>query len=368
MATESLSHAAVGSRSDVTTRTPNELPPSMTAAWLTRNESIELRVDPLPAIGPHDLLVRVRASGVCGSDLSTYRGIHPYKRAPVILGHEMAGEVVAIGTAVTDFSIGQTVTTVSFSGCGSCAACQRGSEQLCRAKHAISHDGWQGSFAEYMRLSDRAAVVLPDGTDFERAALIEPLSIGLHALKLARDVEGRRLAIIGAGNVGLATLVCARRMGVGRTLCIDTASATKKRLALACGADEFLAVHEAYVPGRIEAALGSLSDITVVASGHATAVAEACAITRSGGEVVIVSYFEREVPIDLNALVRGEQALLFSALSNLSDFRQILSWLAERSIDPLPMVTHRFVLQQADEAMRLMHRQRADVGKVLLSS
>lgn len=342
------------------------LPRRMRALWLTGERQMESRVDAVPAPGPGDLLVRVQVCGICGSDLSTYRGTHPYKRPPVILGHEMAGEVVAVGEGVRGFRIGQWVTTASFDACGRCDECRRGAEHLCTAKCAISDGGWQGSFAEYMRLTEKSACVLPAGVAPERGALAEPLSVGLHALRLTAGIEGRRLAIIGAGNIGLATLLCARRLGVRRSVCIDIGGDAKRRLALACGADDFLDARDAYVPGRIEECLGALADVTLVASGHASAVSEAIAITRPGGEVAVVAYFEQEVALDLNTLVRSERKLLFSALSNAADFRQILAWLGEGSLDPLPMVTHGLPLKEADRAMRLMDEGGTAAGKILL--
>lgn len=345
----------------------NNLPRQMEIAELSEIGVICLKRSPLPACGPGELLVRVAYSGICGSDLRTYRGCHPYKRAPAVLGHEFSGTIVAKGAAVHSFEVGQRVVAAAYVGCGECLACRQSEEQLCHNKRALSHQGWQGSFAEYIVLDQRMTFRLPASIDLLRGALVEPLTIGLHALRQAARLQGRTVLIIGSGNIGLATLICAKRMGAARIVCTDLGAGAKRTRALQCGADHYVDVADGGFPDTIAHCLGGGADVVLVCSGHDTALHEAVASTRPGGAIIVVSYFDHDIALCINALVRNEITFHCSAMSNADDFHQVLAWLAEGSIDPMPMVSDRFALDQADVAMKFMHGHGATVGKIVLT-
>ena len=171
----------------------------MSAAILTDVRRIEYRKVAVPEPGPGELLVRVAASGICGSDLATYRGTHPYKKAPIILGHELTGTVVRVGPEVTGFRPGDEVCAAAFSPCDRCPACRRGDPHLCSDRSNLSHDSWQGSFAEYVILRRNATFRLPPGLAAEQGALVEPLSIGLHAVRLSGTPGQPGVAVLGSG-------------------------------------------------------------------------------------------------------------------------------------------------------------------------
>ncbi|MEU0397270.1 alcohol dehydrogenase catalytic domain-containing protein [Streptomyces sp. NPDC006208] len=331
----------------------------MVSAVLADYGRIETRRTPLPPVGEGELLVRVLATGICGSDLATYRGAHPYKTAPTVLGHELCGTVVR---AAGPFAAGDLVCAAAYSHCGDCGMCAQGRTNLCTDKRNLCHLGWDGSFAQYVMLRPAMVHRLPAGTDPTLGALVEPLSIALHAVALAGPPLRRTLRIIGAGNIGLGCLIAARRLGFGHIVCSDLGP-EKGRRAAALGADAYLDVlADDAGPGLH----GPGADVLVVASSHPGALDEAVQAVRPGGTVVVVSFFDQPPTVALNALVGKEVRVLGSSLSTAEDFRTVIGWLAEGTIDPLPMVTHRFDLSETGAAMALMAAGEPATGKIII--
>lgn len=337
-----------------------------TAAVLTAVRTIEQRTLPVPSPGPDEILVRVAASGVCGSDLSTYRGTHPYKTAPVVLGHELCGTVVGIGERVEHVRPGDLVCAAAYSPCGTCAACLRSDPHLCFDRRNLSHLDWDGSFAQHVLLRSNMTFPLADHVHPEAGAMAEPLSIALHAVRLGLSDQGLGdVAILGAGGIGLCCALAARRLGARQITCIDLGTA-KAHLAEAAGADTYLDAADAGAGKALRSAWPTGADVTVVASGHPGALDEACAMTRKGGRVVVVSYFDRPQTVSVNPFVAGELTVVFSHLSTPRDFAEVTGWLADGSVDPRPLITHRFELSRTDEALRLIDAPHGAVGKIMI--
>ncbi|MBB5159501.1 zinc-dependent alcohol dehydrogenase [Saccharopolyspora phatthalungensis] len=336
-----------------------------TAAVLTATGTVECRTIELPAPRPHELLVRVLATGICGSDLATYRGFHPYKKAPVVLGHELCAVVEEVGEQVTRFRPGDKVCSAAFSHCGRCADCARGATNLCRHKDNLCHLGWEGSFAEHLILRENMTFALNPAISAEAGALVEPLSIGLHAAALAHHAGMGDVAVLGSGTIGLACAIAARQRGADRIVCVDIGP-RKAELATAVRADGYVDASTADVADGVRAWFPSRADVTFVASGHPGVLNDATRITRPGGQVVVVSYFDGPHEVELNSMVSGELTLRFSALSTPGDFAEVIDWLATGTVDPVPLVTHRFPLAETATALRMMDYGRGEVGKVLL--
>ncbi|MFE9699130.1 zinc-binding dehydrogenase [Streptomyces sp. NPDC006270] len=340
-------------------------PTTMKAAVLTGRRTIAHQDAAAPEPGPGELLVRVAASGICGSDLAAYRGTHPYKRAPAVLGHEFSGTVVALGAGTDGFAVGDQVCSAAFSHCDACAECLRGAPHLCTRKLNLSHLDWTGSFAELLVLRPNMAHRLPPGLHPVAGALVEPLSIGLHAVRLVGEGAGRRVLVLGSGTIGLSCLVAARQLGHAAVACVDVGP-EKGRLALRMGADAYADAREGDpVPAALEA-LGGPADVVVIAAGYPGVTDQALRAVRPGGDIVIVSYFEDRHPVDLNTLVGREVTVHGSALSTPRDFTEVIDLLATGALDVLPMVTHHFPLADAGPALRLMDRADVPTGKIML--
>lgn len=337
----------------------------MNAAVLSANRVIEMRDEPVPDIGPDELLIRVLATGVCGSDLSAYRGTHPYKSAPTVLGHELCGVVESVGAQVAGIAPGDLVCSAAFSACGQCPACRGGAVHLCSAKRNLSHLDWSGSFADRVLLHRNMTYLLPPDTDPLAGALVEPLSIGLHAAGLLGRADGRALAVLGGGTIGLACVLAAGRLGFGRTACVDRGSA-KGRLAEAAGADCYLDAEQGDPADRLLEAFGGPVGAVIVAAGYPAVLDQAVRIVAPGGVIVVVSYFEGRTTVDPNVWVGRELTVRGSALSTPDDFETVIGWLRDGSLDPRFLVTHQFPLDQAAAALELLDTGGAGVGKVML--
>jgi threonine dehydrogenase-like Zn-dependent dehydrogenase len=338
---------------------------TMQAVVLTAPREIGARELPVPEIGPGELLVRVLATGICGSDLAVYRGTHPYKTAPIVLGHELAGVVVETGADVTGLAPGDRVCAASFSHCERCAACRDGRTHLCEDKVTLCHDGWNGSFAEFVVLRQNMVFGLPDGVDWRLGALAEPLSIGLHAARIAeRHVgRGRAMAILGSGNIGLCCLLVACRLGF-QVACVDVRPEAGET-ALRLGAVAFADARREDPADGVREALGGSADVVVIAADYAGVFEDAFAMTAPGGLLVVVSYFEENRQLPLNSLVGGERTVVGSALSTTADLEDVLGWLASGEVDPQPLIGHAPSLDGIAAAMELMDSGVGRVGKVV---
>lgn len=331
---------------------------SSRAAVLLAERRIENQQIQVPTPGPDELLVRVLATGICGSDLAAYRGTHPYKQPPVVLGHELCGEVVMAGSRAQAW-LGQRVCSAAFSPCERCVSCTGGSTHLCRNRRNLGHGDWSGSFAEYVLLQRNMVFAVPDQVTSETGAMVEPLSIAHHAVQLT-DVVARSVCIVGAGGIGLSCVLVARRLGATRVTCVDIGP-DKAALASAVGADHYV---DASLPFNTP---GELADVTVVATGHVTALDDARALTRPGGQVVVVSYFAARTSIDFNPWVATEMTVHFSALSTPTDFAAIIGWIADASLDPSPLITHRFGMDETKQALKVLDAG-GNTGKIMLTT
>jgi len=338
----------------------------MAALVLTEPGTLAPQRLPVPEPGSGELLVRVRATGVCGSDLAVYRGTHPYKRAPIVLGHELAGTVERVGAGVTGFAAGDRVCAASFSHCERCRACRAGRAHLCEAKATLCHRGWNGSFAEFVLLRENMAHRLPDGVDWQAGALVEPLSIGLHAVRIAAREPGRELAILGTGNIGLCCLVAAGQLGF-RSVCVDVRPAAGTS-ARELGAAAFVDAREGDVPAAVRAALGGPADAVIVAADYPAVCEDAVAIAAPAGRAVVVSYFGSQPPaVPLNALVGAELTLTGSALSTPAEIAEVIGWLAAGEIDPRPLIAHVPDLGGTGAALVQMDSGAGRAGKVVVA-
>jgi threonine dehydrogenase-like Zn-dependent dehydrogenase len=318
----------------------------------------------LPPLRPKDILVEVEMTGLCGSDMAVYLGKHAFKKPPIVLGHEFSGIVRQVGEAVTAVRTGERVCAASFTHCGNCDGCRRGNTHLCRSKRVICTGDWHGSFASHVNVTENMVTALPRGVDPERGVLVEPLSIGLHAMRLPAAITGKSVAIIGAGSIGLACLLAAKKLGAGRVVCVDKGD-FKRGIAARLGADGYVDARSEDVVGGTRGALGEEADVAVLACSYDDIFAHAKMLTKPGGDVVAVSYFDSNVRLNLNDFLRSEITVRFSYCSTPGDFLEVIDWLSLEGFDPTPIVTHRVSLSQADRALRLKKENPEQVGKMI---
>lgn len=319
--------------------------------------SIESVPDPEPLAG--EVVLRVGACGICGTDLHITDG-HGALQAPAghILGHEFAGEVVAIGSGVEGLRVGDRVTAMPTTGCGRCAACAKGEPKWCPDRASM-----QGGYAQYLRTKATSCAKLPAGMTLEDGALVEPLAVGLHGVERAGMKVGDRVLIIGAGPVGLAALFWARRMGAGR-IAVTAGSTRRADLAMQLGATGFVAPGDDEV-ARVKDMLGGPPDIVFECVGIPGMIGRALDHVRPMGTVVVLGFCTKSDTFLPMAPLFKEANVHFAVLYGMRDFEVAIDTLDAGALSPRAMVTDRVSLDQTPAMFEAL-RQRTHQCKVLI--
>jgi len=297
------------------------------------NKDVRLEEMPTPQIGSGELLVKVLASGICGSDVMEWYRID---KAPLVLGHEIAGEIVAVGEGVERYREGDRVTASHHVPCNTCHYCLSGHHTVCDTLRETNFD--PGGFAEYIRLPainvDRGVFPLPDEVSFEEATFVEPLSCVLRGQRLARLEPGRSVLVIGSGIAGLLHVQLARTLGAGRVVATDIVD-YRLEAARRFGADAAIHAKED-VPTRLRQENdGRLADLVVVCTGAAPAIAQALKSVERGGTVLLFAPTEPGVtiPISVNELFfRNDITLTTSYAGSPADAMVALELIRSRSV------------------------------------
>ncbi len=319
------------------------------------NRDVRVEEMPVPQIGPGELLMRVEASGICGSDVMEW-----YRRdkVPLVLGHEIAGEVVEVGQGVTQYKKGDRVSASHHVPCNTCRYCLRGHHTVCETLRRTNFD--PGGFAEYIRLPainvDRGVYLLPDEVSFEEATFIEPVACAFRSLRMARFQPGGTVLVIGSGIAGLLHVQLARALGAGSIVATDVVE-NRLEAARQLGADVVLHARED-VPSRVREANGGwLADLVLVCTGATSAQLQGMESVERGGTVLFFAPTDPgvTVPLSINDLFfRNDMTLTTSYAGSPGDHMEALELIRLRRIRAKEMITHRYGLTQIGEAFRLV--------------
>lgn len=319
----------------------------MRVAMYYNNRDIRLEEMPIPRIGPGELLVKVIASGICGSDVMEWYRI---KKAPLVLGHEITGEVVEVGTGVDRYRVGDRVFVSHHVPCNTCRYCLNGQHTVCETLHTTNYD--PGGFAEYLRVPalnvDRGVFVLPDEISFDEGTFIEPLACVVRGQRLARLSPGQTVLILGSGISGLLHAAMARASGAGRIMATDI-SEYRRAMAQRLGADIVMSAEEA-APVRVRQVNdGRLADLVIVCTGAFPAFEQALQAVDRGGTVLFFAPTEPGVslPIPVNDFWRNGITLLPSYGGSPLDITIAIDLLRARRIPVQEMITHHVGLAEA---------------------
>jgi threonine dehydrogenase-like Zn-dependent dehydrogenase len=329
----------------------------------------DVRVEAVPAPAPaaRDVVVDVVACGICGSDLHAYEHGR-FLRAGQIMGHELSGEIAAVGAAVRGLDVGDRVAVMPYVSCGRCAMCRRGTPHLCRSvtTDSIAY-GRPGGFADAVLVPD--AVLghtvhrLPDGMSFETAALAEPLAVVLHAIRLAGLPPGANVAVTGLGPIGLLAVAALRRGGATRILASDIIAgrrATAEALGASAVLDPAATSLKAFARER-DVVLDAVFEV----SGSSAAFEDAVTAVRPGGRLVALAIYAGDVQLNPSRLVQLELGLQGSFAATARDFAEALALLAADLLPSEAVVSHRFALADAPAAFAAQ-ADRASSTKVMI--
>jgi L-iditol 2-dehydrogenase len=319
------------------------------------------RSDPAP--GPGEVVVQVRASGICGSDVHGYTG-HTGRRTPgVVMGHEAAGVVTRVGPDVGGVQVGDRVALRSILACGTCDQCLAGRANTCRNRRGLGM-AMDGAYAELVVVPEALAVSIPDSVSFTAGALVEPLAVALHAVRATLAGSPERILIVGAGTIGLLVLLALRAEGARRVVVTDR-SAHHLDAASRAGADTTVLVStDDPMPAILEATDGG-ADVAVDAVGIAAAVRQALVAVRPGGRVVCIGNSDPTVELPLQDLVSREVAIEGS-YGFTTEFEGAIDLIAAGRLDPVPLVEHVAPLADGERLFQELASGRLDALKVLL--
>ena len=339
-------------------------------AQLTELQKIELKKEPIRELKADEVLINVKAVGICGSDVSYYKrgttgmGMLNF---PHVLGHECGGVIVAVGSDVKGYSVGQRVAVEPGVPCGECEYCREGKYNLCKnlsfMSTAVVRPYGDGAMADHLIRPAKMLHPIPDNVSFEQAAMIEPLSVGFHAAKIADVKMGQRVAIMGCGPIGgclLQTMLCC---GVSEVYMTDR-NPQKMQIMRELGATEVFDV-SGLTEDELKALLPKDVDVVFDTTCNETLINSSFHWLRKGGSLVMVGVPAKGMYIDMNAAFVREIAIR-TTFRYENTYPQAIAMISAGKVAPEKLITDRFPLEKADEAMQLASAKRGDVLKVML--
>jgi L-iditol 2-dehydrogenase len=341
----------------------------MKALLLSQYKQLSVMDLPDPVPGPGEVLVRVAACGICGSDVHGYDGSSGRRIPPIVMGHEAAGVVGAVGEGVAAYRVGDRVTFDSTVYCGECEFCRRGEVNLCNRRQVVGVSCGDyrrpGAFAEYVTVPERILYRLPEGLAFSDAAMLEAVSVAIHAARVAEVKGGETALVIGAGMIGLLILQAAKASGC-RPVYVADVDASRLQLARQLGADAVIDSSREALDSRIaELTSGRGVDVAFEAVGRTETVAAAIDATRKGGTVALVGNIAPEVTIPLQKVVT-RQIRLQGSCASAGEYPQAMQWMAEGKIQVAPLITAVAPLEDGPAWFARLYAREPNLMKVVL--
>ena len=321
----------------------------MRAVVLSDVETIEVHDVAAPRHGAGDVLIQVGAGGICGSDMHAFHGHHPFRIPPVVLGHEVAGEVVAIGEGVTRVTVGDRVAVEPQISCMSCSLCLRGLSNLCQATLRPGL-GWGGTFAELIVAPERVVYPLRRDTPFEVGSLVEPAAVALRAVRRGEVRLGDRVAVLGAGPIGGLIAHIAQRARPGVLMITDVKRFNldfMRSLGIEHAVDPRTA--DVFEVGS-ELTGGEGFDVVLVTSPHPDGLTDAIRLARPGGRVVQVAIYGEPLPVDATRAVLRETEIRATLTYSPDDFRLTTELIRDEVLDARAFITQRYGMWDAGRA------------------
>jgi L-iditol 2-dehydrogenase len=328
-------------------------------AMYYRNSDVRLEEIPAPQIGEGEILVRSMACGICGSDVLEWYRI---RKAPLVLGHEMGGEIAEVGGGVEGFSVGDRVFVSHHVPCNTCRHCLSGHHTACETLHTTKY--YPGGFAEYIRVPainvDRGTIVLPDSMTYDEATFIEPLACVLRGQKGLAIDPGSTVLVLGSGISGALHIVLARRLGAGRIIATDVCP-FRLEMAKTLGADAVLSARED-VPAKVRQLNdGFLADRVILCTGAPAAADQALRCVERGGKVLFFAVPTGDIQVPINDFWRNDVTLMTSYAGAPSDLAQATELIRAGVVPTDTMTTHRLPLAETQRGFQLV----AEAGESL---
>jgi L-iditol 2-dehydrogenase len=337
----------------------------MKEALMTGAGVIDFREVEVPAIGNHDVLIRVHRIGVCGSDIHVYHGKHKYMTFPIVQGHEGAGTVEALGANVTGLKVGDRVTILPVIYCGTCRCCRDGRYNACETVKVIGVHS-TGMASELYRIDASKVIKLPDDMDFDTGAMVEPTAVAVHAVRRNGSVENAKVLVLGAGPIGNLVAQVAKNLGAALTMITDI-NPMRLKIAEDCGIDFPVNPSQTDLKEAVFTNFGpDGADVIFDCAAVRATLDQATSIARKGTNIVIVGNFTEPVTIELGLMQRREINFITVMLYNPEDYVTAVDLLSTGKIQTAELITNYFSFDQYLNAYQFIDAHSREVMKVMI--
>ncbi|MFO8064010.1 MAG: alcohol dehydrogenase catalytic domain-containing protein [Spirochaetia bacterium] len=322
---------------------------------------------PVPEIRDNQLLLQIKRIGICGSDMQILHGKHAYMTFPLVQGHEVSARVAKVGGAVSGFSEGDKVTVEPLVTCGTCRPCRDGHYNVCENLGVIGvHE--DGMATEYYAIDADKVLKLDPKTSYDRGALVEPTAVASAAIRRAGGVEGKKVAVLGAGVIGNLVAQVAKSSGADSVMITDVQE-TRLERATRCGIDYAANMVKTDLDTAVAAHFGpEKADVILDCAGVKTTIEQALSAARGGTSIVVVANFKEAIPLEIQKLQRREVDLVGVMVYRRLDFERAVDLIDSGKINSDELITHHFPLCEFEEAFQFIDEHQREVIKVLLTA
>ena len=332
---------------------------------MTAPGKIEFREIETPVPKTGEVLIRIMKIGVCGSDIHVWHGKHPFTSYPVTQGHEVSGEIAALGAGVENLEAGQKVTIQPQVVCGKCYPCRHGKYNLCETLKVM---GFQttGVASEYFAVDAAKVTPLPQEMSFDEGAMIEPLAVAVHAVRKFGDMQGMRVAVLGAGPIGILVAQAAKGMGAESVLITDLSDLRLEK-ARQCGVDFCVNTREADFGEALVSSFGpDKADVIYDCAGNNVTMGQAIRCARKGSTIILVAVFAGMAEVDLAVLNDHELNLNPTMMYRNEDYLEAIELVRAGKVDLKPLISKHFAFRDYAEAYRYIDENRETTMKVII--
>ncbi len=331
-----------------------------TARFYRVGEPLKIELIPVPGVSPGEVLVDVKACGICGSDIHiVYEGVTPTAYLPITLGHEPSGVIAALGSEVNGWEVGERVTVNPFLTCGKCINCISGNSQICLSRRVIGIHT-EGGLTEFLKVPARNLVRLPEHIPFDQGGIaVDAVATPFHAITSRGALKvGEKVAVYGCGGLGIHGVQIAKICGASLVIAVDTVVSALER-AKKVGADEVINPKNGKTIEKIKAMTGGMGvDLSVEFIGLKETIEQAIGCARTGGRVVVVGLGPEAISLPPPAaFVRSELSFLGSYGSSISEIQSVIDLVATGKLNLSESITERFSLEEVNKGLEHLHQK-----------
>jgi len=334
---------------------------------LTETKTITKEDVPVPKAAPGEVVIKIVRSGICGSDIHAYYDNHPFISLPVVTGHEFSGEIAEIGEGVTGFNVGDRVTAMPQVYCEECLNCKSGRYNICYSLQVI---GCQttGASRELLAVDSKLVLKLPDDISYDQGAMIEPVSVGIHACRRAGDVTNKKVVVQGAGTIGNLAAQAAKALGASSVLITDMMD-SRLDLAKKCGIDHTVNISNKDLASEINNIWGKDgADLIIECVGLQSAIDQAINIARKGSDIIVAGVYGNTATVNMGLVQDKELNLIGTLMYTKEDWLSAIKFVSEKKIVLEPLMSAHFPLSQLAEAFIHIENNPNTAIKVLIES